>query len=207
MSLDSVKEYFRIGGQFLAEGDAEGLLRYSGEELARVSDALRTAGSPDSRQELAIDLLSLTALHSRALAIAQMYADAIATDMMALILLINLKINPEEIADGYLGLIMETLDTTITATEVVSPEVRSNYFFAASLLITLSRVSIEHYLKADIIADKMWPPVLADLREQETQIPEQLKKHVGDMRPQDALEVFTTVVQLMHDSGANIDAE
>ncbi len=96
-----IDDYYEGLHEVEASEGPEGVLRWSGEQLAAASDRLAGAKS-DARKPCAAELLVIAYPHVEALSAAGMPADALATQTLAMLSVLRARVNPEEFAALWL---------------------------------------------------------------------------------------------------------
>ena len=112
-----------------AEG-MEATLRWTGEELAAASDRLAHAGA-DSRSASAAELLVIAHPHIEALDAVGMAAEAFATRNMAMLTVLQARVNPENFASLWLQSLQ---GLCIGASQLIAPDSCTNPSMMADIV-------------------------------------------------------------------------
>ena len=83
------------------DGDAQTLVRWTGEQLAAANDRLAKSAAGD-RTDTAAELLVISFPHVSALAQVGMPGEALATDVLTLLTVLHARVNPEDLGSLWL---------------------------------------------------------------------------------------------------------
>lgn len=197
------RDIFAYCRRLAAQGDTDALLRHSGEGLAAAGEKLRTAGDDADRLRHATDAAVFSELHVKALVMAGMYGQAVATAAMTPVFVISSRIDPESMASVYLLMLKTLADSTLAGLQQATPDKQDAFLESAAMALALLSVTTRHFVGSGI-ADAGMLPLADDADDDLGGFDDHTRTLAARIRPKMALDICSAIVSLMHSAGEEI---